>query len=290
MKRLVSLALLLCCVVSATGQGSAAKKPPVAAKAKLPTEADVNEVLKRVYGFDPAIQWKIFIIRKSAVPGMTEVLVKVGEDAQHLFITADGHYAINGNMMPFGPDLYAIPRKRLSAAFGPARGPDKPVATMVEFSDLQCPHCKEAQPIVEKLAADFPQMRIVFEQYPLPRHPWARKAAQYADCAGLIDNGAAWKYIAAIYENQSGIALAVADEKLKELATAAGLDAEKLSACAATPATEARVQKSLDLGESLGVMGTPTIFVNGRLLDGVVGMPYEQVKAIVQYEINHAGK
>jgi protein-disulfide isomerase len=194
-------------------------------------------------------------------------------------------------MQPFGPDPYAIIRERLSAAEGVARGPDKPVVTMVEFSDLQCPHCKEAQPVLEKLAADFPGMRIIFQQYPIPSsHPWAMKAAQYADCAGRVDSGAAWKFIAAVYENQSGIALATVDDKLKELATKAGLDADKLAACAASPAAEARVKKSMELGNSVGVVGTPTIFVNGRMLEGVVGIPYELVKAIVQYEIDHAGK
>jgi protein-disulfide isomerase len=44
------------------------------------------------------------------------------------------------------------------------------------------------------------------------------------------------------------------------------------------------------LGDSVGIMGTPAIFVNGRPLETVVGIPYEQVKAIVQYEIEHAGK
>jgi protein-disulfide isomerase len=46
----------------------------------------------------------------------------------------------------------------------------------------------------------------------------------------------------------------------------------------------------MELGNSLGVMGTPSIFVNGRLLEGVGVVPYEQVKAIVQYEIAQAGK
>ena len=172
-----------------------------------------------------------------------------------------------------------------------ARGPDKPVVTMVEFSDLQCPHCKDAQPVLEKLAADFPGMRIIFQHYPLASsHPWAMKAAEYADCAGRENNDGGWKFIAAVYENQNSIALAIADDKLKELAKASGLDAEKLSACATAPDTEIRVKKSMELGDSVGVMGTPAIFVNGRSLETVVGIPYEQVKTIVQYEIEHAGK
>src|SRR5262245_59667640 len=106
MKSLVAVVVLLCAVVAINGQSAPVKThPPLAAGAKLPPQEEVDAVLRRVYGYDPAIQWKIFVIRKSTVPGMTEVLLKVKEDFQHLFITADGHYAINGDMMPFGRDL-----------------------------------------------------------------------------------------------------------------------------------------------------------------------------------------
>jgi protein-disulfide isomerase len=162
----------------------------------------------------------------------------------------------------------------------------------VEFSDLECPHCKKAQPIMGKLAADFPQVRFVFQQFPLPAslHPWAMKAAQYADCAGQINKDAFWKYVDAIFENQGGIALATADDKLKELAIVNGLDAMKVAACADSPETAARIKKSTDLGASLEVNETPTVFINGRRVRGVADIPYEKLKELVQFEIDHAGK
>ena len=292
MKSFVLVMALILPVVAPAGQrATASKKNAPAPASQTPTAAEVDAVLKRVYGYDPSIQWKIFLVRRSAVPGMNEVLLQLKGEFHHLFLTGDGHFAIDGDMLPFGPDPYAGMRERLSTANGVARGPDKPVVTMVEFSDLQCPHCRDAQPVLEKLAADFPNMRIIFQHYPLASsHPWAMKAAEYADCAGRENNDAGWKFIAAVYENQNSIALAIADDKLKELAKASGLDAEKLSACATAPDTEIRLKKSMELGDSVGVMGTPAIFVNGRPLETVVGVPYEQVKAIVQYEIEHAGK
>lgn len=292
MKSFVLVMALILPAVALIGQNAVAgKKRPAAVQAKAPTPAEVDAVLKRVYGYDPSIQWKVFLVRQSVVPGMSEVLLQLKGEFHHLFLTADGHFAIDGDMQPFGTDPYAGMRERLGAANGLARGPAKPAVTMVEFSDLQCPHCKDAQPVVEKLAADFPGMRIIFQQYPLTNsHPWAMKGAQYADCAGRQSNDAGWKFIAAVYENQNSIALAIADDKLKELAKASGLDVEKLSACATAPDTEMRVKKSMELGDSVGVMGTPAVFVNGRPLETVVGIPYEQVKAIVQYEIEHAGR
>ena len=259
----------------------------------LPSQAEIDAALKRNFGYDPAVTWQIYDIRESAIPGITDVLVSMNKQAPvHLYLSADGQNAIVGELMPFGTNPFAPARQQLRAADGPARGPQTATVSMIEFSDLECPHCKAAQPILEKLSADFPQVRYVFQQFPLPAniHPWALKAAQYADCAGRMAPAAFWKYIDTIFENQGGIALATADDKLKELATAAGLDAQKISACAATPETAARIQKSMDLGKSLEVNSTPTVFINGRRVLGPANIPYDQLKALVQFELDHAGK
>src|SRR5260370_39140813 len=97
---------------------------------------------------------------------------------------------------PFGTNPFATARAKLQAADGPARGAATPVISIVEFSDLECPHCKLAQPILEKLVTDFPQVHYVFQQFPLPAtlHPWAMKAAEYTDCA-RTDKAAFWQYL-----------------------------------------------------------------------------------------------
>ena len=163
----------------------------------------------------------------------------------------------------------------------------------MEFSDLECPHCKAAQPIVEKLAADFPQVRFIFQQFPLPAslHPWAMKAAQYADCAGQMNKDAFWKYVDAIFENQGGIALATADDKLKELATANGLDAVKIAACAASPETDARIKKSMDLGAALERERDPHgLHQRPHACWALPTSRTTKLKELVQFEIDHAGK
>ncbi len=299
----------------ATAQSSTAKKPApaqtaakTAAKSEtttpahnassgapglLPSQAEVEAALKRTFGYDPGFSWQIVEIRASGIPGIAELLVSINKNApNHIFLPAEGQRAIVGDMIPFGPNPYAPARAKLEAVDGPSRGPKAPAILIAEFSDLECPHCKAAQPIVEKLAGDFPQVRFVFQQFPLPAtlHPWAMKAAQYADCAAQMNTDAFWKYIDSIFENQGGIALATADDKLKELATAAGLDVQKISACSATPETEARIKKSMALGESLDVNSTPSVFINGRMVPAIANIPYEQLKALVQFEIDHAGK
>ncbi len=295
MSKLFVGAALLLSLFSASAQTSSQHKGTGSASraqaGKLPTQAEVDAALKRAFGYDPAATWKVIYISPSEAPGISEVLVQFNNrDYQTFYVLPAGQKAIRGEMVPFGPDPFAENRKKLQAADGPARGPGQPVISIVEFSDLQCPHCKVAQPIVEKLVTDFPQVRFVFQNFPLPMHPWAMKAAEFADCAAAQNRPAFWKYVDAIFENQGGIAETTADDKLKELATAAGLDAQKVSACAALPATEARVKKSVALGKSVGVQGTPTAFINGRAMPGLGGLDYDHLKELVQFEIQHAGK
>src|ERR1051326_2405517 len=277
----------------------AASKPassaPAAAKpaTALPTTEEVDAALKRTLGYDPAVTWQIYEIQPAAVPGLADVLFAINKQAaQHIYLSTDAQNAIIGEMIPFGTNPFAPARAKLKGAFGPSRGGPNPPIDIVEFSDLECPHCKKAQPVLEKLAADFPQVRFVFQQFPLPAslHPWAMKAAQYADCAGQMNKDAFWKYVDAIFENQGGIALATADDKLKELAIVNGLDAMKVAACADSPETAARIKKSTDLGASLEVNETPTVLMNGGRGRGVADIPYDKPKVLVQFEIDHAGK
>jgi protein-disulfide isomerase len=272
---------------------SAAAPQSTQKKAALPTMEEVEASMKRSFGYDPGVSWQIYEIKESSIPGLAEILVSMNKQQPvHLFLAPGTQTAIAGQIIPFGPDPFAPARASLKGAFGPSRGGQNPPIEIIEFSDLECPHCKVAQPVLAKLFADFPQVRFIFQQFPLPAslHPWALKAAQYADCAGQMDQDAFWKYVDSIFENQGGIALATADDKLKELATAAGLDAQKISTCAASPETDARIKKSQALGATLDVNETPTVFINGRRVPGIANIPYDNLKQLVQFEIDHAGK
>jgi protein-disulfide isomerase len=303
MKKTVLFALVLSLAVTMLAQ-SAATKPhaaassssPATSQAKtfaLPTQEQVEAAMRRTFGYDPSISWQIFDVRASRIPDVADILVSVNkQQAIHLYWSAATQEAVVGELMPFGHDPYARTRAILRAADGPSRGAQQPTIVIVDFSDLECPHCKAAHPILEKLATDFPQVRLVFQQFPLPAslHPWAMKAALYSDCAGKMDKEAFWKYLDTIFENQGSIALATADDQLKGFATAVGLDAAKVASCAATPEAEARVKKSMDLGQSLDINETPTVYINGRMVRSLGSIPYDQLKNIVQFEIDHAGK
>jgi protein-disulfide isomerase len=256
--------------------------------ANLPSEETVNAFLQQTFGYDPAVKWKIVAIKPSIAEGLTEVNVTLsnaqGQSATTLYVTQDGKHALTGEIMPFGAKPYESAKEALLKGInGPGRGPEKSTVTIVEFSDLQCPHCKDAQPVLDKLLADEPNARFVFQNYPLPMHNWAAKAAYYADCVGRSSNEAFWKFVQGTFDQQANLTESNADEKLTAIADASGVKGADVAVCAAKPDTKSRIDKSIALGTSVGVTGTPTVYVNGRRIGNVVGVPPEVLKGLVEF-------
>jgi protein-disulfide isomerase len=156
----------------------------------------------------------------------------------------------------------------------------------VEFSDLQCPHCKDAQPTIDKLLSEEKNVRLVFQNFPLPMHNWASKAAAYADCVGRVSNDAFWKFIQGTYAAQADLTESSADEKLNAIADAAGVKSADIAVCAAKSETVGRVERSVELGRSVNVTSTPSLFINGRLVS-VGSIPYESLKSLIDFTVQH---
>ncbi|MBZ5705288.1 MAG: thioredoxin domain-containing protein [Acidobacteriia bacterium] len=256
------------------------------AKANLPSEETVNAFLQQMLGYQPSVTWKVVDIKPSTAEGLAEVNVVIsgpqGSQSNRLYVTADGRHAVTGEIIPFGPHPFDADRQQLEKRVtGPSRGPAGAPVTIVEFSDLECPHCKEAQPIIDKLLTEDKNVRLVFQHFPLPSHEWAAKAAAYADCVGHASNDAFWKFVEGVYAAQTEITPANADEKLAGVADNAGVKGADIAACAAKAETTSRVENSVALGKLLDVNSTPTMFINGRKLGG--GVPYEVMKDLVDF-------
>jgi len=287
------VALFLTTTLFAAQQKSTAKPPTHPAEASkpsassaLPSEETVNGFMQAMFGYQPDVTWKIQSIKPAEAAGLAEVDVLVsspqGQQSNKFYVTPDGTHAVVGDIMPFGEHPFAETRRELEKSVtGPARGPANAAVTIVEFSDLQCPHCKEAQPALEQLLSSDKNVRLIFQNFPLPSHDWAAKAAAYADCTGRSSNDAFWKFISSVYDNQSQITAANADEKLSSLADQAGVKGAEMATCAAQPGTTSRVQASEAFGHSQDVTSTPTMFINGRKIPG--GVPYEILKKLVDF-------
>ncbi len=284
--------ITLCLAAIALAQGYTPAPPAKTAGAKaeeLPSKATVESFLKHWFGYDPSITTEVGEIGPSEIPGVAKVVVGVGSGSDRksmvLYVMPDQQYAIVGDVIPFGADPFARARQLLAkSTSGIARGPANAALTIVEFSDLECPHCKAAQPTVDRLLADFPNARFVFQQFPLESlHPWSLKAAEWAECVGRENNAAYWKFVQSVYDDQLNIDPQNADAKLKEHAVAAGVPAASTQACVANPETVRQINESIELGKEVGVNGTPTLFLNGRKIVGATSIPYETLKSLADY-------
>src|SRR5260370_15745819 len=127
----------------------------------LPSEATVGAFLKKTFGYDRQVSWKIASIKPAPVPGLAQVDVVLaspqGQQGSRFFVTADGEHAVIGDIIPFGAKPFDPARKSLEKGVnGPARGPKDAPVTIVEFGDLQCPACQAAQPALEGLVTAEP--------------------------------------------------------------------------------------------------------------------------------------
>ncbi len=293
-------------VPPAPTQGAGAATGPVFPKpdpkdftAASPTVDQVNAFLKATWGYDQNRLFQVQRIAKTPVDGVSSVLVVVGTrgnaqlSALQFFTLPDGkHLIAGGEILPFGARPYDENRATLlSRATGPWEGAATHDLILVEFADFQCPHCKAAEPTMEKLAADFPNAHIVFQNYPLTRvHAQAFRAAAYGVCvAKQGGNAAFFKFVKAVFDAQAGLTTEDSTTlTLNSAVTTAGLSPDKVQACSTTPATEATVQSQIKLAEDLGVNQTPELAINGRLIP-LGGVPYDTLKQIISYQTQMDG-
>jgi protein-disulfide isomerase len=255
---------------------------------RLPTEETVNAFMQQMFGHDPSVTWKVLEIKPAEAEGLAEITVALslpqGKQNQKLYVTPDGHHAVVGDIIPFGPHPFDDAREKLQKGItGPALGPADAPVTIVEFSDLQCPYCKQAQPTIDKLLGEEKNARLVFQNFPLPSHNWAAKGADYADCVAKTSTEAFWKFIHSVYDAQADITPENADEKLTAWAGQAGVKGSEVAKCSASAEASGRVQHSIALGASVDVTSTPTLFINGRKINNVNGVPLELLKSLVDF-------
>ena len=162
-------------------------------------------------------------------------------------------------------------------AVGAAKGAERPLVTVVEFGDFQCPFCARLRPRLDALVRAFPdKVRVVFKHFPVPANIDARGAAEAALCAE--DQGKFWDYHDRLFDNQSRLEF----EDLERYAELAKLDGDDFIQCLTTKKQRPALKRDLQVGEDVGVAGTPAVYVNGLLLDAV---DLESLKAAVEAEL-----
>lgn len=137
-------------------------------------------------------------------------------------------------------------------------------------------------PLLEQVLEKNPDtVKLVFKNFPLKNHKFAKKAATAALAAGEQDKF--WEFHDLLFKDYNKLN----DEKVKEIAGKLGLNEEEFEKKKNDPTLLKKVRKDMQDGRNAGVRGTPTIFVNGRLLKN---RSLEGFQAIIDKEVSKIQK
>ena len=286
-----TLAAVLALAWLPAGSAIAQKKP----KSALDKSA-LEAYLRHVELYRGTVTYKIDDPRPSKdLPGFSEVEVHLSFDGgtkdERYYVSKDGQILVNGDVYRINGNPFQTNLDRLSLADLPSLGPANAPVTIVEFGDLECPDCRMEAPILRHNVRETfgSQVRLYFKDFPLGSiHPWARAAAIAGRCVYHQEAKAFWDFYDWIYENQQEIEPDNLNSKILAWAGPNGLDAGRLGSCIETKGSEPEVDRSLAEGRSLGVRGTPTLFINGRKIGGLA---WPDLELVIRKELEYlAGK
>lgn len=159
--------------------------------------------------------------------------------------------------------FFEPPRVAVDPSDDPSKGPAGAPVTLVIFSDFQCPFCGKAVDAVNDLEKAYGKnLRVVFRDFPLNMHKDAPRAAEAGACAQ--EQGKFWRFHDALFADQKDLS----DQGLAARAAKAGLNVKAFSACLSSGKYAGEWKADAEDGRRYGVTGTPTFFVNGRMLFG----------------------
>ena len=148
-----------------------------------------------------------------------------------------------------------------------ALGPTDAPCTLVEYADFECPYCRAAEPIVQRLRDGLgDELRFVFRHFPRPEHPHARHAAEAAEAAGAQAPASFWSMAHTLFARQS----ALDDASLRRYAAELGLDLARFDRDLEQHVYRERVHEDVVSAAESGAHATPTFFVNGLKYQGPV--------------------
>jgi protein-disulfide isomerase len=195
---------------------------------------------------------------------------------------------VQGSLYDIGQNPFKNDLDKLKTDLQPSFGTPGAPVVLVEFSDFECPMCKEeAKTLRDNLMSAYPkQVRFYFIEFPLDQiHPWAHAAAIAGRCIFRQNAAAFWDFHDWIFAHQDEIKPENVKDKILEFAKGKDLDVLQLTRCMDNKETEAEVSKGVALGKEVGVGATPTLYINGRKLVGRVDWP--NLRSVIDYEIEY---
>lgn len=189
-------------------------------------------------------------------------------------------------------DIIAVTPVTLPNANGLTVGNSDAAVTIDVFEDFQCPACQyyteTIEPLIIQNLLSSGDVKYTYHNYPFidgagaSNHGESDESANAAMCAN--EQGKFWEMHAIIFGNWNGENQGnLSDIRLQAMAESAGLDMDAYNSCFNSRTYQDDIQADFDLGEQMGVQGTPSVFVNGAK----VGQPgkiatYQEIADAVQ--------
>lgn len=290
-RRCLFLLLLVClgCVAQST-------PPDVARK--------IENQVRSFYTLPAEVRVKVGdVTPASEIPGYDTVSVMIeggdGKSKEYKFLLSkDRNTMLRVTRFDLSKDPYAELMSKIDVKGRPQRGAKSAKVVVVNFDDFECPYCARMhQTLFPEILKDYgDRVTFIYKDYPLMEiHPWALHAAVDANCLADQNADAYWDFADTIHANKQQVDAEKTSqarfEAIDKIVLLQGqkhnLDLAKLQACVKAQNEDA-VRASMKEADGLGVNATPTLFVNGRKIDGAV--PIAEVRATLDAALRDAGQ
>jgi protein-disulfide isomerase len=262
----------------------------------------IEHQVRFYYNLPPEVKVTVgAITTNSDLPGYDNVSVKLDGDGKQkdytFLISKDRMTLLRVTKFDLTKDAYADLMSKIDLKGRPTRGAKDGKVVVVNFDDFECPFCSRMhQTLFPELLKEYgDRVTFAYKDYPLTEiHPWAVRAAVDAGCLADQSGDAYWDFADYIHANKQEVdkkeTPTARFEALDKITILQGqkhnLDAAKLEACVKAQNEDA-VRASMKEADDLGVNATPTLFINGRKIDGAV--PVDEVRAALDSALKDAG-
>jgi protein-disulfide isomerase len=257
--------------------GSAAKLPvpevgadPAALRTFL--EEFLPQALQGSLRLKATLDWADPPFRAGALlPFWLRIETGYGEYRKAAAVTADGAYVVLGPVFSLADDLVAYRRTLLAdndLVVWDRIGSDEAPVEIVEFSDLECPACRHKWPLVkDALEQGGERVKHGMVSFPLTTiHPWAFRAASASWCVAEQSPSLLLPLKEMFYDLQTEMEVSLVTQTARDFVAGNGLDEAAFNDCYLREPSLDAVHGQLELGQAMGVMATPTYFVNGWMV------------------------
>ena len=281
---------LVCCLLICIAAGCKAQSPSsTASNVVSPVPATqlnrrIEVLVRSQFEVPPNVDVAIGATSKSEFPGFDNLPITFSNNGKHtvvnFLLSTDGNTVARLERF----DISHSPSEMISLQNRPLRGTPDAKVTIVNFDDLECPYCARMHEQLFPATLDRYKglVKFFYKDYPLVEiHPWAMRAAVNANCLAEQSPEAYWKFVDYVHSHGSDItgpskdvheAQKTLDKLTRDEGQRSQLDQPKLDACIVKQ-DDSTVRASMKQGDSLGVNGTPTLFINGERISGALPQP-----------------